>query len=120
MAQVEAILDGAATQLAATAPSHGSRPIATHALWICACVTVEDAPTWMIYEDSDGGLVWRRIPDGVEASEVVDAQFSAGGHADPGAVLDWLQGRATDPWAGGDGWDEDGVLRELLRKIRGS
>ena len=91
-----------------------------HAVWICACVTLEDAPTWLIYEDRDGGLAWGRIPDGAEASDVVNAEFSAGGHAHPGDVLAWLQGKAADPWALGDGWGDDGVLAELGRKVRGS
>jgi len=120
VAVVEALLDAAATHLAATALSHGSRPIATHALWICACVTLEDAPIWLIYEDTDGGIVWCRIPDEAEAADVVEAEFSAGGHANPGDVLAWLQGEAPDPWACGDGSGDDGVLGELVGKIRGS
>jgi hypothetical protein len=120
VARVEALLDGAATHLEATAPSQGSRPAATHALGICTCFTLERAPNWLIYEDRDGGIVWCRTPDGVEASDVVDAQFSAGGHADAVDVLAWLQGEAPDPWAGGDGWDDDGVVEELTRKIRDS
>lgn len=83
-------------------------------------MTLEDAPTWLIYQGRDGGIVWGRIPDGTEAADVVEAQFSAGGHADPGDVLAWLQGKAPDPWACGDGWGDEGVLAELGRKIRGS
>lgn len=100
VAQVEALLERAATKFAARAPSHGSRPMATHALLICACVTPEDAPRWLVYEDRDGSIVCR-IPDRAEVSDFVDAQFSAGGHADPGDVLAWLQGEAPDPWAAG-------------------
>lgn len=121
VARVEAVLDGAATHLAAPAPSGESRPSATHALWICACVTLGDAPTWLIYADLHGGIVWCRIPDGTEASDIVDAEFMAGGHADPGEVLAWLQAKAPDPWAaGGHGWGDDEALSELRRRIRAS
>jgi hypothetical protein len=37
------ILDGAATHLVEMAAAHGSRAQGTHALWICACVTMDDA-----------------------------------------------------------------------------
>ncbi len=67
-----------------------------------------------------GGLVWGRIPGGAAASEVVDARFSAGGHAAPAEVLAWLQGQAPDPWASRDGWGDDGVLEELVGKVRSS
>jgi hypothetical protein len=88
---------------------------------ICACATQDDAPTWLIYEDRDGGIMWGRVPDGAETSDVVDAEFSAGGHAAPGDVLAWLQGELPDPWwDSGEGWIDDGVAAELVRKIRTS
>ena len=90
---------------------------ATHAVWICACVTMEDAPTWPIYEDGDGRILWDRIPDGAEASDLVDAHSIAGGHTDPGDVPAWFGGKTPDPWASGSGWGDDGVLGELMRKI---
>jgi hypothetical protein len=118
VAVVEALLDGVATRLAPAATPQQSRATATHLLWICACVTMDDAPTWLIYEDSDGELVWGRIPDGHQASDVVDARFVAGGHADPGGVLAWLQGETPDPCYLGDTWGDEIVLSELIRKIR--
>ena len=54
---------------------------------------MEDAPTWPIYEDGDGRILWDRIPDGAEASDLVDAHSIAGGHTDPGDVPAWLEAR---------------------------
>lgn len=119
MPLVEAILDERAARLSADL-SHGQRIMARHALWICACVTLRDAPTWLVYDDHDGRVWWCRLPDGVAADEVVDAQVSAGGHADPGSVLAWLRGDVSDPWAGGDGDGDAGVVPELGRLIRGA
>jgi hypothetical protein len=80
---------------------------------------MDDAPKWLIYDEPGGALRWCRIPDGSEASDIVDARFSAGGHADPGGVLAWLRGDEADPWAGGgDGWGDDEVLRGLTPKVR--
>jgi hypothetical protein len=115
---VEVILDGAATHLVEMAPAHGSRAQATHALWICACVTTDDAPTWLIYETVDGEMVWGRIPDATEFPDLVNSKFSTGGHADPGAVLDWLQGKDEDLWGSGDGWGDGVVLERLGSKLR--
>jgi hypothetical protein len=114
---VEALLDGAGTHLDATPPSHENRPKATHAVLICACATQDHAPTWLIYEDRDGGIVWGRVHDGAEVSDVVDAEFSAGGHAAPGDVLAWLQGEVPDPWYGSEAWSGSGLAVELGRKI---
>ena len=79
---------------------------------------MDDAPIWVIYEDGDGGLVWGRIPDGHEASDIVDARFVAGDHTDPDSVLAWLQGEAPGPWYAGRGWGDESVLTQLNRKIR--
>ena len=91
----------------------------THAPWICACVTRNEAPTWLIYDTVDDRVVWCRVPDEVEPLDLVDAQLTAGGHADPHEVLLWLQGTARDPWGcGGDGNGDEAALQELVRKIR--
>ena len=120
MALVEGVLDGAATRVAPVLPSQAAKPVAEHALWICACVTPEDAPTWLIYDDEDGQVRWGRIPDGAEAVDVVDARLTAGGHAAPGDVLAWLRGEAADPWWCGDGWGDAAVVPTLAGRIRGS
>lgn len=96
------------------------RPAVVSALWICACVTLDDAPTWLIYIDDADHVAWCRIPDGAEAEDVVDAVSTAGGHTDPGSVLAWLRGDAADPWAGGEGWDDDDVVTRLGQAIHAS
>lgn len=116
---VEQILTAAAPAAGSAGVLSKDRLAVTNALWICACVTIDDAPTWLIYDTPDGGLAWDRIPDGVEPLDLVDARLSAGGHADPAEVLRWLQGTASDPWSGGGYGDGDaGVLDELRMKIR--
>lgn len=91
-----------------------------HALHICACVTLDDAPDWIIF-DTDDGVGWRRWPDDVFEADVVRAPLEAGGHADPAEVLSWLRGTAADPWGcGGDGLGDPEVLVELQSKIAGS
>ncbi len=119
MAPVEEILDAAATREPSPMRLLEDRPLATHAMWICACETMEDAPTWLIYDMDEGGVVWCRVPDDVEPLDLVDARLSAGGHSDPGEMLLWLQDGASDRWLGGGGGDE-AVARELQPKIRRS
>ena len=59
------------------------------------------------------------MPDGVEPWDLVQAQTTAGGHADPSEVLRWLEGDAVDPWGnGGSGSGEATAVEELGRKIR--
>ncbi len=95
--------------------------MAAHALWICACITVDDAPTWLIYDTLSGELRWLRVLDGVDVQNVVGAQLSAGGHADPADVLTWLHGSAPDPWSTvGSGSGDTEVLEHLRSKIRSS
>lgn len=105
-----------------TTPSAG-RPMghvtAAHALWICACITIGEAPTWLIYETAEEGIAWCRVPDGFSEHDLVDAEVSAGGHADPKDVLRWLQGRWPEPWGNtGSGSGAASVLDQLARKIR--
>jgi hypothetical protein len=116
---VEEILNAASSRRPTPAMTPGGRHLASHALWICACVTTDDAPTWLICTD-EVGVAWCRVPDGVEPLDLVDARLSAGGHADPSEVLRWLQGGTSAPWgAGGDGGGDATVLEELGRQIRG-
>ena len=105
-----------------TRPPAG-RPIeqvtAAHALWICACITIGEAPTWLIWETAEEGIAWCRVPDGVSEHDLVVAEVSACGHADPKDVLRWLQDRSPDPWGStGSGSGAAGVLDRLARKIR--
>ncbi len=92
--------------------------VAKHALAICACVTEDDAPKWLIYDTADGGLMWRRVPDRMEPLDLVDAQLAALGHANPAEVLRWLQGEASNPWGNlGDGGGNSNVLEALRESI---
>ncbi|GAA2760056.1 hypothetical protein GCM10009872_54170 [Actinopolymorpha rutila] len=120
VAGVEEILDVAASIGSGAGRPLEARPIATHALWICACVTSSgDAPTWLIYDTDEGRIVWRRVQDRVAPLDLVDARLSAGGHADPAEVLRWLERKAPDPWArGGAGSGDAAVMEELGRKLR--
>lgn len=118
VAVVEEILAAAASRSSATAPSRDEQAIVTYALWICACVTLWDAPSWLIYDVSDDGIGWRRVTNGVEEAEHETARFTAGGHADPEGVVLWLNGEASDPWSWGDGWGDWVVVEELHRRIR--
>lgn len=57
MARIEAIL-GLAASSGSTAPQAPvTTPIVTNALWICACVTFDEAPTWLIH-DGASGVSW--------------------------------------------------------------
>jgi hypothetical protein len=118
VADVEEILKAASSRRPGPAKASEGRHLASHALWICACLTTDDAPTWLIYDTDQDGVAWCRVPDAVEPLDLVDARRTAGGHADPSEVLRWLQGRTPDPWADGDGSGDAAVLEELGRKIR--
>jgi len=94
VAAVEQILETAtSTGGGGAGGSNVSHLVAVDALWICACISNDDAPTWLIYDFPDGGLAWQRVPDGVEPLDLIDARSNAGGHADPAEVLRWLTGR---------------------------
>lgn len=117
VAVIEEILAAAASRGPKARPLGDGRAAVTHALGICACETMWWAPTWLIHDVPGDGLVWRRVPDGIEWSDLVDAQFTAGGHADPDQVLRWLQGEAPDPWCYGSGGGDWVALEELGRGI---
>lgn len=117
---VERILAAAAERSADVAEKRDGKPVVTHALWLCACVTENDAPIWLIYDTGDAGVAWRRVPDRVQALDLVEARFSAGGHVDPAEVLDWLEGGSSlGSWSGGSVGGDRAVLEELGRRLRG-
>jgi len=78
---------------------------------------MDNAPTWLIYEGADSTLIWSRIPDGADVSDIVAADSITGDHTDPTSVLEWLRRQAPTPWAGGDGRDDDGVLDWFTRRL---
>lgn len=97
----------------------GARVSVGRALSLCACVAWEDAPTWLIAETSDGTIGWCRVPARVAAIDLVDAERFGAGHAEPSAVLAWLEGTSPDPWTVlGDGPDDPDVVDTLTRLIR--
>jgi hypothetical protein len=121
VARIELILGRARQRYLPLEPKPEDRPVTAHALWICACLSMDDAPTWLIYDRAEDTVAWCRVPDAVEPLDLVDARSGAGGHADPSEVLRWLQGRAPDPWAsGGDGDGDGDTIEALSRNIRAS
>jgi hypothetical protein len=80
-------------------------------------VTLEEAPTWLIYETAEGDIGWCRVPDGSEITDLVEAAFVAGDHVDPVEVLQWLQDAASVP--GDAGPADRAAIRQMGRKIRG-
>jgi hypothetical protein len=118
VAIVEQMLDAAVARNPHPVRPHHSRPVATDALSICACVSMDDAPSWLIYNYDDGGLAWCRVRALIDPFSLVDAESTAAGHADPQQVLLWLQGQAPDPWsAGGSGWGNASVTGELQSRV---
>lgn len=118
---VEAVerLLSAATESAAEVPLRGGRPAADRALWFCACATEADAPTWLIYDTVAGGLGWRRVPDGVEVSSLVDSDTVAGAHVHPQQVLAWLEDASAEQFGLGtaDRYLLDGVAGTIGRGL---
>jgi hypothetical protein len=93
------------------------RAVVDRAVWFRACVTLEDAPTWLIYDTSDGKVGWCRVPDGNDVPDLVDAPLVTGEHVALEEVLHWLQGQDVDS-APGDVSADRTVIRELGHKIR--
>src|SRR4051794_36290813 len=87
VATVEHVLDAVASRVQPPLRPPVGRTAAQHALAICACVSADDAPTWLIYDDPEGDLAWCRVPDGTGPLDLVDVQLSAAGHADPAEVV---------------------------------
>lgn len=73
VARVEAILGLVAGSGSAAPQALEGTPVVTNAVWICACVTFDEAPTWLIH-DGDDRVSWHRVPDGVEPLDLVQAQ----------------------------------------------
>ena len=90
-----------------------------HAIWLCACETMDESPLWLTYTVGEDGIGWQRIPAGMDVSEVVEAEHLTGGHPAPEGVLEWLRGDWPDPWRGRGDFPEDAfIYEELRRRIR--
>lgn len=113
---VEQVLSRAA-RFASPVPIGVGKAIAVRAVWFCACVTLDEAPTWLIYDTPDGEVGWRRVPDSTDVAELVSAEVITGGHVDPADVLHWLQddGNAAVP---GDESADRVVVQALGLKVR--
>jgi hypothetical protein len=118
VAAVEEILSVTAARSAGQVPLRDGRAIVDRAVWFCACVTLDEAPTWLIYETSDGSVGWRRVPDGSEITDLVDAPFITGHHVDPVEVLHWLQDQDATSVPGDAGTADRAVIQQMGRKIR--
>lgn len=117
VAPVEAILDRVAVRV--RPDGSGPRLVVEHALWICPCISMDDAPVWLIFDSADGTLHWCRLPDGCRVDDVLDAQHLAGAHVEPEGVLGWLRGAQAHPWIAGNGLGDEIAARELGRRVLG-
>ena len=119
MSGVEQILSVAAARSAGQVPMRDGRAVVDRAVWFCACATDSelDAPTWLIYDTSDGKVGWCRVPDDAEIADLVEAPLILGDHVDPAQVLHWLQDKDADSWPG-EGAADLAVIEDLGRKIR--
>lgn len=120
IARVEEILDAAvARNPRPTGARSDTKPLATRAVWLCAC-TSEDGPFWLIYQTPDDEIAWQRVPSRVDMHDLVSASRWAGGHVSPDEVRLWLEG-ADDPWSVSSYvTGSPTVLSELARRIRGA
>src|SRR4051812_7935330 len=98
---VEQILEAAASRSMEEPRRRDGRIVASHAIWLCACETMDDSPVWLIYAVGDDGIGWQRIPDDTEEVDVVEAEHLTGCHTAPGDALEWLRGERPYPWWSG-------------------
>lgn len=117
VALVEDILEAAACRTPGAAPQRDGRLVVHHAIWLCACETMDDSPVWLIYDVGEDGVGWQRLPDPKRPADVVEAELLTGGHPDPHGVLEWLRGDARDPWSGWQAdFPEHSFVYEAMRK----
>lgn len=123
VAPVEELLAAVASSSTQEPARRDGRVLTTHAVWLCACETFDDAPTWLIYAVGDDAIGWERVPEGpgVDVPDVVEAEHLTGGHPSPGQVLDWLVGRERRPWhrqSGADFPEHDYIYEEISRRLQ--
>lgn len=116
VASVEQLLRAAALCATETPPLLNGRMVVSHAVWLCACETLDTSPTWLIYAVGKHGVAWQRLRPGQDARRVVDAQHLTGDHPSPSSVLRWLRGAPPtfDSLSPGD----PAIYAELLDRIR--
>src|SRR5215210_2434938 len=119
VAPVEEILETAASRSEGDVQRRDGRLMVTHAVWLCACETLDDSPLWLIYAVGGEGVGWERITDRrLGLPDVVEADHLTGAHPDPEQVLEWLRGDRPYPWRGpADFPGEIFIYDELLRRI---
>jgi hypothetical protein len=119
VAPVEEILEAAASRSVEQAPRRDGRLVVTHALWLCACETLNASPLWLIYAVGENGIGWQRIPGGTDLRDVAEAEHLTGGHPAPEDVLAWLRSDWPDPWRGRGPFSQHSfIYEELRRRIR--
>lgn len=115
VAPVEQLLTAAAHRAAETPPLRDGRMIVSHAVWLCACETLDSSPIWLIYAVGEHGVAWQRLRPRQEARQVVDAQHLTGDHPSPSAVLRWLRGAPPTFYSLSP--DDPAIYAELHRRI---
>lgn len=118
VAPVEELLEAAASRSIGEAPRRDGRLVVTHAIWLCACETLDESPLWLIYAVGENGIGWQRLPDGTNVPDVVEAEHLTGGHPAPEGVLEWLRGDWSDPWRGRGYFSHPFIYEEVQRRIR--
>ncbi|MGH8893239.1 MAG: hypothetical protein ACRDWY_08040 [Actinomycetes bacterium] len=119
VASVEEILEAAAFRTGGVATRRSGRLVVTHAIWLCACETLNGSPVWLIYAVGEDGIGWQRVPDWADVTEVVESEHLTGGHPAPEGVLEWLRGHRPEPWRGQGDFPQDSfIYEELRRRIR--
>jgi len=79
VAPVEALLDAATVRHAGVPEDDEPQGFPQRALSICACVTTDDAPWWLITETHEGAIAWRRLRHGNDRDGLVQAELVAAG-----------------------------------------
>ncbi|WP_203338767.1 hypothetical protein [Nocardioides limicola] len=115
VAPVEEILKAAASRSSGEVTRRDGRLIVTHAIWLCACETMDQSPLWLIYAVGEDGLGWQRVAE-PEVSDVVEAEYLTGCHPAPEGVLVWLRGDQPYPWRGPADFPEQSFIYEELRR----
>jgi hypothetical protein len=100
VAPVELIFEAAASRSIEEPRRQDGRLVVTHAIWLCACETLDRSPVWLVYSVGADGIGRQRVPGGTRDADVVEAQHFTGCHPAPEGVLKWLRGDRPNPWPG--------------------